>query len=225
MVSDQDFYAPRRCMREPIQEIFDAAQLLSAATDAHLEGDRSSADRLLRVANSPIIRAWTESLWGSKAANPDQQKYHRFRVISGAPPFTERAQRIATRMPPFANRKLIVERYGRNCVFCGLPLIGEQVRDVFRHAYPDAVPWGHTNQTQHAAFQCMWMQFDHILPHSRGGDNTADNVVVTCAPCNYGRAERTLEELGLMDPRQRSPDRTSWDGLERVLAASISEKD
>jgi 5-methylcytosine-specific restriction endonuclease McrA len=70
----------------------------------------------------------------------------------------------------------------------------------------------------------MWMQFDHILPHSRGGDNTMDNVVVTCAPCNFGRAERTLEEVGLMDPRQRPPEGTSWDGLERMLANPSSSR-
>jgi HNH endonuclease len=216
MITDKNFFAPRRCMREPIKEIFEAAQLLSLAVDAHLAGDHSHADTLIRAANMPAVRTWTESLWGNKAANPDQQKYHRFRVIPGTPPYIEKARRTDKRMPPLADRRLIIERYGRNCVFCGTPVISEQVRNAFRRIYPDAVPWGHTNLSQHAAFQCMWMQFDHILPHSRGGDNTVDNVVVTCAPCNYGRAERTLEEVGLMDPRQRPPQRTSWDGLERM---------
>ena len=215
----EGFYGLRRCMREPIGAIFDAAQLLSRATDAHLAGDRSAADALLKAADMPVIREWTESLWGSKASNPDQQKYHRFRVVSGAARFLEKGQRVAKRMPSKADRMLIIERYGRNCVFCGIPLISDRVRNAFRLAYPDAVPWGHTNRTQHAAFQCMWMQFDHILPYSRGGDNTADNVVVTCAPCNYGRAERTLEEVGLLDPRQHTPRIADWDGLERMLKA------
>jgi hypothetical protein len=38
MIADENFEALRRCMREPIKEIFDAAQLLSRATDAHLLG-------------------------------------------------------------------------------------------------------------------------------------------------------------------------------------------
>jgi 5-methylcytosine-specific restriction endonuclease McrA len=217
MDSKIDVLAPRHCMREPINEIFDAAQLLSSATDAHLSGDRLSAESLLRAANMPVLRAWIESLIGSKAANPDQWKYHRSREISESPPILKKEQRIKKREPSREERQLIIQRYGRNCVFCGIPVISVQVRKAFNRAYPDAAPWGRTNASRHAAFQCMWMQFDHVLPHSRGGDNSIDNVVVTCGPCNFGRMQYTLEELGLLDPRQRPPQKTDWDGLERML--------
>jgi hypothetical protein len=69
LVEDEDFLAPRRCMREPINEIFHASHLLDRATDAHLAGDHSATDTLIRAADIPAVRAWTESLWGSKAAN------------------------------------------------------------------------------------------------------------------------------------------------------------
>lgn len=142
MDEDKDFYAPRRCMREPIKEIFEAAQLLSSAADAHLAGNRSGADCLLREANMPVVRAWTESLWGSEAANPDQRNYRRFRVFPGAPVRVEKEQRIAKRLPPLADRMLIIKRYGRKCVFCGIPLISEQVRKAFHLAYPDGRAMG-----------------------------------------------------------------------------------
>jgi 5-methylcytosine-specific restriction endonuclease McrA len=216
---DKDFLAPRRCMREPIDEIFHAAKLLDRATDAHLEGDHSAADTLIRAANIPAVRAWTESLWGSKASNPNQQMYHRIRKVPGAPPRLANAQRIRKRMPSSDEEKSIIEHYGRNCVFCGIPLISKKVRVAFKRAYADALPWGRTNKTQHAAFQCMWMQFDHLLPHSRGGDNTLENVVVTCAPCNNARWHLTLDEVGLIDPRTLPIQKTSWDGLERFLTA------
>src|SRR5690242_18273793 len=79
------------------------------------------------------------------------------------------------------------------------------------------MPWGRTNVSRHLAFQCMWMQFDHLVPHSRGGDNSLENVVVTCAPCNFGRMQWTLEEVGLTDPRHRLAQKTGWDGLERMI--------
>jgi 5-methylcytosine-specific restriction endonuclease McrA len=217
MKGSDEFLAPRPCMREPIAEIFDASILLNRAADAHLAGNHSAAKALVRAADMDAIRGWTESLWGSKAANPEQWKYHRFRVVAGAPPHLPKAQRIPQRMPFALERRSIIERHGRNCVFCGIPLISREVQNALRHAYPDALPWGRTNSTQHAAFQCMWMQFDHVLPHSRGGSNTLDNVVITCAPCNYARWHWTLEEVGLIDPRTFPIHKTSWDGLERIL--------
>ena len=83
--------------------------------------------------------------------------------------------------------------------------------------YSDTLPWGRTNASQHAAFQCFWLQFDHVLPHSRGGRTDLDNLVITCGPCNFGRVERALEEVGLIDPRTRSVEQTNWDGLERFI--------
>jgi 5-methylcytosine-specific restriction endonuclease McrA len=38
---------------------------------------------------------------------------------------------------------------------------------------------------------------DHILPLSRGGGNTWDNVVTSCSPCNNRKGSRTPEEVGL----------------------------
>ena len=65
-----------------------------------------------------------------------------------------------------------------------------------RVKYPSAVRWGKANATRHAAFFCMWLQYDHVVPNSRGGETDEVNVVITCAACNFGRMERTLEEVG-----------------------------
>lgn len=35
---------------------------------------------------------------------------------------------------------------------------------------------------------------DHILPRSRGGKNTWENLVIACRPCNQSKADRTPEE-------------------------------
>ena len=37
-------------------------------------------------------------------------------------------------------------------------------------------------------------------------------------PCNYGKGDWMLEELGLIDPRLRPSAQSSWDGLERIFA-------
>lgn len=217
MRAAEDFFALRRCMRQPIDDIFIASELLDRAADAHLSADCPTAEMLIQKADMPGVRAWTESLWGSARANPDQWEYRRFRQTPAAPPMLPREKRIPKGMPSKAERARIIDRFGRNCVFCGIPLVSLEVRNALRLAYPNALRWGTTNLGQHSAFQCMWLQFDHIIPHCRGGDNTLENIVVTCAPCNFGRMEYTLEQLGLIDPRTLPITKTSWDGLERVL--------
>ncbi len=216
-----DFWEPRPCMREPIAAIFEAARLLDEATTAHLAGDFAKAAACLQTANMPEVRAWTESLWGRRKDNPDQHLYHRTRKIPGAPPRLPKAERLPVRMPTDTEKAAILQHYGHNCAFCGIPVIRKEVRKRFMALYPQAVTWG-DNPSQHAAFQCMSLQFDHVLPHSRGGDNSFSNIVIACDPCNCGRWFRTLEELGLSDPRDRPPVKTSWDGLERILVSGKS---
>lgn len=193
--------------------------MLDRAVGAHLAGDRNAAHNLILTTNNRAIREWTESLWGSKADNPDQWKFHRFRECADAPPHLPKAERLKVRMPTKHERQAIIGHYGFNCAFCGIPVIRKEIREAIQAAYSDALTWGSTNATQHAAFQCMWLQFDHVVPHSRGGGNSIENVVITCAPCNYGRWNNTIEELGLIDPRSRSVHTTSWDGLERFLSS------
>lgn len=215
---DASFLAPRRCLREPVTELWDAAAVLDRATNAHLSGNREQAEVLLREANQPVVRSWTESLWGSARANPDQWRYLRRRPAADAPPYLPKPDRVPVRMPSAAERTKVLARYGRHCVFCGIPLIRAEVRSMFHRLYPEAAPWGTTNPSQHAGFQALWLQFDHVLPHCRGGDNSISNIVVTCAGCNFGRMSSTLEELGLIDPRTMPVSNNGWDGLERVLA-------
>lgn len=215
------FLAPRRCMREPIRAIFDAAALLERAVDAHLRQDRETSVRFLKAADLPAVREWTESLWGGKQENPEQWRYHRWRAVPG---LGVSKQKVKDRMPRKEHRLDIIARDGYNCRFCGIPVIPREVRDALSNAYPEAKLWGSRNGDQHAALQCLWLQFDHIVPHCRGGENTPDNVVVTCAPCNYGRGNWLLEEVGLIDPRERTVYKTNWDGLIRIFNMEQASK-
>lgn len=54
--------------------------------------------------------------------------------------------------------------------------------------------------------------YDHLLPHNRGGSADLENIVVTCAPCNFSRMDLTLDEVRVVDPRTREPVRPAWIG-------------
>ena len=51
-------------------------------------------------------------------------------------------------------RRMVIERDGPRCVYCGVDLLTEEI------------------------------QLDHVIPESKGGATNYDNLQVTCAKCN-----------------------------------------
>ncbi|MEL6556363.1 MAG: HNH endonuclease [Cyanobacteria bacterium J06621_11] len=47
------------------------------------------------------------------------------------------------------------------------------------------------------------LTLDHVLPQSKGGQHSWDNVVAACAPCNSFKADRTPELANM--PLRRKP--------------------
>ncbi len=197
----------KRCFRSPISEIYDAAKYLDAAVSAHLNGNFKIAEELFYLANDPTVWDWTDSIWGK--ASPYVQIHRQ--------PQLHITNKEKLRMPNAQQKKALLDRDGFHCRFCGIPVIRTEIRKYIHNIYPESVPWGKTNKSQHAAFQCMWLQYDHVVPHSRGGSNDLDNIVITCAACNFGKWNYALEELGLLDPRKYAPIQSTWDGLERIM--------
>jgi 5-methylcytosine-specific restriction endonuclease McrA len=57
---------------------------------------------------------------------------------------------------------------------------------------------------------------DHLVPRSRGGTHTWDNVVSACGRCNHVKADRGIAELGWRLVRQPAvPTGAAW----RVVGA------
>ena len=52
---------------------------------------------------------------------------------------------------------------------------------------------------------------DHVVPRSRGGNHTWDNVVAACGRCNSIKRDRLLEETHMhLRRRPESPRHLSW---------------
>lgn len=201
----------KNCLKEPIQEIYEAAKLLDAAANAHINGDYIQAEKLIIKADIPIIRDWTESIWGAGGI------YSELKKKFGEPETFPKELRVPLRMPNKTGETELLKRDGFICVFCGIPVIRKELRVYLNKLYPNALKWGKTNSEQHSAFQAMWVQYDHIIPHARGGATSLENMAITCAPCNYGRMNFLLEEIGLIMPNLNKTISTEWDGLERLL--------
>lgn len=52
------------------------------------------------------------------------------------------------------------------------------------------------------------LNLDHVLPLSRGGKNTWNNVVCSCLRCNFRKANKTLSEARIS--LIRKPKKPSW---------------
>jgi hypothetical protein len=203
----------RVCLRPPIPEIAIAAGLLKDAVTAHIEGRFGEAEDLLVQANIAAIKEWADSL----IRKFTEYTTPRFRLSSSSKGSLPKEK---ARMPLSELKRMLHIRDGYHCRFCGTPIIRRQARKRLVSLYPKVVPWGPGNADKHAAVFVMEAQYDHVVPHSRGGLNDLGNMVLTCLPCNYGRSGFTLEEMGLADPRTRERVEciaSGWDGLERLL--------
>lgn len=207
MASRMVLQGMRYCLSEPIADIWDAARHLDDAADAHLNGNSALAEELIRRADRPEIRRWLKSIWADSSVH--------LRVPLPRQQPMSKELRSKSRMPTTSDKVVIHQRDGYNCRFCGMPVIRREARTRIRALYPNALNWGSKEVEQHAAFQAMWAQYDHVVPHAKGGTNDLENLVLTCAACNFGRAGYTLEEVAVSDPRLRPPVRSIWDGLER----------
>lgn len=207
----------RDCFSPPIPEIFKAAKLLNLAVDAHLHGYKAEAEELIRQADMPVIGEWLDSIWLSNSTIRAIQK------LDDLPPVLPKERRHQPRDAPYEMKRALVARDGHHCRFCSIPVVRSEVRKELTRLYPDAARWTSIRAPdQHRGLQVLWLQYDHVIVHSRGGETSMDNIVVACAACNFGRDRYMLAEVGIRDPRDyiRTPTWNGcadWDGLERIL--------
>ncbi len=46
------------------------------------------------------------------------------------------------------------------------------------------------------------LTFDHLIPRSKGGLTTWENVITACSPCNLRKSDKLAEDIGML-PRHR----------------------
>ncbi len=55
----------------------------------------------------------------------------------------------------------------------------------------------HTCQYCHIIFTYKQLTLDHVIPASKGGPKTWENVVTACRPCNQTKRNRTPHQAGM----------------------------
>ncbi len=200
----------KRSIKDPIPEIFQCWYYLNEAVDAHNSGDSEQAADLFKKADMKDVWDWLNPAWVDVHLNVAIKK------PVGDTTIVPKGLRDPDRNIKMSVRRSVLKRDGYRCRYCGLPVVDANIRKMAHKHYPNEIPWIPTDaKKQHAGFQCFWLQYDHVEPHSHGGQSTEDNIVISCALCNFGKYSYTLRQLQISDPRQRKPLKSNWDGLER----------
>ena len=58
------------------------------------------------------------------------------------------------------------------------------------------------------------LTFDHVVPRSRGGKTSWDNVVAACSPCNLRKANKSLAKSGLH--LRHAPNQPTTEDMQRA---------
>jgi 5-methylcytosine-specific restriction endonuclease McrA len=65
------------------------------------------------------------------------------------------------------------------------------------------------------------LNIDHVVPRSRGGDDTWENLVTACRVCNLRKGWRTPEEANMRLARR--PFRPKWSMTAQILLGSATQ--
>jgi 5-methylcytosine-specific restriction endonuclease McrA len=84
-----------------------------------------------------------------------------------------------------------------------LPVVIRLMKYI-KKPYQKALPFSKKNVLKRDQFRCQYcgknhsyLTIDHIVPKSRGGRTTWENVVVACQSCNLIKGDRSLSETDL----------------------------
>jgi 5-methylcytosine-specific restriction endonuclease McrA len=119
-------------------------------------------------------------LFTGKATKPfNYENYHEIKTTGGVYHLPTAIVLVEYVHIPFTNcpvnRRNIIKRDKYTCQYCG-KLLGKKEHTV-----------------------------DHIIPRSKGGKNTWENLVTSCRKCNFKKANKTLNETNmklLREPKQ-----------------------
>lgn len=107
----------------------------------------------------------------------------------------------------FLDRVNIVEEYEREVHAPGFSMKLPSVIALKNYVTPQRKPaFTRFNLFLRDRFDCQYcgqhfssqdLTFDHVIPRSRGGRTTWENVVAACAPCNLRKANRMPKTCGM----------------------------
>ena len=195
-----------KCIELP-KEAFEAVEEFKKAVNHFVEGNRElTITHINNICNEKLTYWFIE--------HGQMSGRHRKIVIQldrpSAIPFESRDP---VRSPSKLQNQ-VFERDGYICRYCGIQLVSQ----VFLKKFIKVLDYhkfrkGNTNLEQHAVIHFLWPVADNVIPWNLGGRTSLDNLVSSCATCNYGKDGYTLEEIQITNPFHRAVITSEWKGF------------
>jgi 5-methylcytosine-specific restriction endonuclease McrA len=113
--------------------------------------------------------------------------------------------------------------------FVHTPSVRVAIPDVIRLTRVGFIPHTEVRYTRRNLFEhyhntCSYcgkkfstkdLNLDHVIPRSRGGKTSWDNIVLSCIPCNKHKSDRSPQEAGMR--LLVKPSRPKWKGHEQLV--------
>jgi len=195
------------CPLRPPEWFESEIDLFENAVKNFLSGNREECISIINQINSQKVQDWYIN-------HGQMSGCHRAMALGiTPPPVLDESKRDPLRVPK-KYEKEVFERDGYRCRYCGIRLISNEFLKRFIKALDSpAFRKGPTNRDTHGIIHICNPVADHVFPWNMGGKTLPENLVASCATCNYGKAGYTIEQLGISDPFSRQPLINGWDGL------------
>ena len=206
----------RPCILEPSAELRAGAELVRSAVEAAVGGKLIAARELLDALRGEVVnehwvlgrRVVADAMTVAGVADARRSALPH----EPAPPLKRRARDTAETL-----KRTVFTRDGYHCRYCEIPLIDKRARVWLTNQFPDTFFYRSKVTGEHHPFAAaLTASHDHVVPIQRGGADVAANLVTACRPCQFLKGARTIESLGVADPRARPP-LSGWDGGVRLL--------
>ena len=181
--------------------------LFISAVEAYIAGNKSLSLEIISQIRSDEITEWY-------IEHGQMSGRHRKLQLNITPPETiDISLRDPVRSPAKIQQK-VFERDAYHCRYCGGKVISQEfLRSFIKSLNSPLFSRGETNLSTHGIIHITWPVADHVIPWNKGGRTCLDNLVSSCAPCNYGKDGYMIEQLGIADPFERSAKNSNWDGF------------
>ena len=172
--------------------IKDSFQILVDAITQASAGKVELAQTILKNSRDLEMRTW----YDTHAQNIAKWRFDAFKVQTPEP--ISPLDPVKT-FSKFESRLFARDNY--KCRYCSDPVISKKVFKEANSAIGSSfLPLGRTNLTRSGFYLMFVATLDHVTPWSLGGKTDESNLVTSCWSCNYGKANFTVEQIGLRNP-------------------------